>query len=65
MFIENHLGLEWLIAVALPDQSPQSRLVHVEPPGTSLERKAFVKEGRQDLLLLIRTKGDRKMLVVP
>ena len=65
MVIENHLGLEWLIAVALPDQLPQSRLVEVEPPSTSLERKAFVEEGRQDLLLLIRTKGDRKMLVVP
>ena len=65
MFIENHLGLERLIAVAQSDQAPQSRLVQVEPPGAPLERKTFIKEGRQDLLLTIRSKGDSEMLVVP
>ena len=64
-YIENHLGLEWLNAVAKTDQPPQGRLVEVEPPRTSLERETFVDEGRQDLLLSRRSKGDREVLVVP
>ena len=65
MYIENHLGLERLNAVANTDQPPQRRLVEVKPPRASLERKTFVDEGRQDLLLPRRPKGDREVLVVP
>ena len=64
-YIENHLGLERLNAVANTDQPPQRRLVEVEPPRASLERETFINEGRQDLLLPCRPKRDRKVFVVP
>ena len=62
--IENHLGLEWLNAMALPDQLPDRRLREVEAQGATLEGHALIQKRRANFLLEGRPERNREGLVV-